>query len=260
MTIHVFTFASDEAKVKYLRDSEKLHTVNITYIIKNTWEGYITKIIETQKAIDTFPDNDIVAFIDAYDVIINGDHDELLEKFLNYNCDVLLSAELNCYPPFLKGEMDKIESGNIKNKYINSGGYMGYVKDIKKIFQWKSLMDITNICRNGSDQAYFIKYFIENHNNVNIKLDVNSNIFQCMHLISWKEIDFRNGRVFNNILKTYPVFVHFNGGTWQTNERTNIMPTFIEKIQTSINNPHNIYNLDNYNQIITSTCYPHSQL
>ena len=80
-----------------------------------------------------------------------------------------------------------------------------------------------------------------------------------MHLISWKEIDFRGGRVFNNILNTYPSYIHFNGGTWQTNERNNIMPVLIELMIKSKKNSQ-IYNLDKYNQIITKTCYPYSQI
>ena len=78
-----------------------------------------------------------------------------------------------------------------------------------------------------------MKFFIENHNKVNIKLDTKSLIFQCMYKIYWKEIDFREGRVYNNILNTYPCFVHFNGKSWRTSvpkppKYENIMPVFIE--------------------------------
>ena len=171
----------------------------------------------------------------------------------------MVSAELNCYPSFLKNDLDKIMPKNIKNKYINAGGYMGYVKNIKSLLEWKSIDEIVNICKKGTDQAYIIKYFMENYNKVNIKLDTKSLIFQNMHWISWKEIDFRGGRVYNNVLNTYPCFVHFNGGTWQTMEKNNIMPVFIELMIKSKKNSE-ICNLDKYNQLITKTCYPHPQI
>ena len=80
-----------------------------------------------------------------------------------------------------------------------------------------------------------------------------------VHWILWKELDFREGRLYNKVLNTYPCFVHFNGGTWQTNKKENIMPTFVELMIKS-KNDSKIYNLDKYNQIITKTCYPHPQI
>ena len=153
----------------------------------------------------------------------------------NFNCDILLSAELNCHPRFLKKDYIKICSPNmlkIKNKYINSGGYMGYVQNIKKLYSWKSEEQIINICKNGiiiknkqpGDQTYFIKYYIENYNKVNIKIDVESQIFQNMYLISWNEFDFRNGRLYNTIFDNSPCFIHFNGFSFRTCEKKNIMP------------------------------------
>ena len=76
-----------------------------------------------------------------------------------------------------------------------------------------------------------------------------------MHLISWAEIDFRNGRVYNNVLNTYPSFVHFNGGVWQTQTKENIMPVFVEKINAS-KQTTDIHTLNEYEQIITRTSCP----
>ena len=256
---YIITYSNSKDKLKYLKESEKIFNTTVNYITSPAWEGYITKIKAVKKYIESFNDNDIIIFIDAFDVLISGHTNEIIEKFKLYNCDILVSAELNCYPPFFKNDIDKIMPKEIKNKYINAGGYMGYVKHIKSFLEWKNINEIERICQHGGDQTYILKYFIENYNKVNIKLDTKSLIFQNMHLISWKEIDFREGRVFNNILNTYPCFIHFNGGTWQTNERNNIMPVFIELMIKSKKNSQ-IYNLDKYNQIITKTCYPHSQI
>ena len=257
--MHILTYSNREDKLEYLKESESLFNTKVNYITSPVWEGYITKLKEVKKKIQSFNDNDIIIFIDAFDVLISGNTSEIIEKFKSYNCDILVSAELNCYPSFLKNDLDKIMPKNIKNKYINAGGYMGYVKNIKSLLEWKSIDEIVNICKKGTDQAYIIKYFMENYNKLNIKLETKTWIYQNMHWISWKEIDFRGGRVYNNVLNTYPCFVHFNGGTWQTMEKNNIMPVFIELMIKSKKNSE-ICNLDKYNQLITKTCYPHPQI
>ena len=50
-----------------------------------------------------------------------------------------------------------------------------------------------------------------------------------MCFISWKEIDFRNGRMYNNILNEYPCFIHFNGKSYLTTNNKNGLILFIEK-------------------------------
>ena len=254
--MNIITYSNRIDKLQYLIESESLFNTNINYVIKQEpWKGNITKIVELAKILDTYNDNDVIIFIDAFDVLINSDKREIVDKFKSYNCDILVGAELNCFPSQFKKKFDEIMPKDLKNKYLNSGGYMGYVKNIKLLLKWMN----NNRGDVKSDQHIMNNFFIENYNKVNIKLDTKSLIFQNMHLISWKEIDFRGCRVYNNVLNTYPCFVHFNGGTWQTMEKNNIMPVFVELMKKSKNN-NEILNLDKYNQIITRTCYPHPQI
>tara|TARA_B100000214_G_C23834908_1_gene565998 strand:+ start:66 stop:851 length:786 start_codon:yes stop_codon:yes gene_type:complete len=256
--LHIITYSNKIDKLEYLKKSENIFNTNVDYIIKNNWEGYITKLVEMKEKINFFNDTDIVIFIDAWDVLINSDKSEIISKFLSYDCDFLVSAELNCYPSKYKNKMNTI-SPHEKNIYVNAGGYMGYVKNIKSFLEWKSIDKIKKICEKGGDQTYLMEYYIENHNKINIKLDKKALIFQNMHLISWKEIEFNEGRVYNKILNTYPCFIHFNGGAWKTKEKKNIMPIFIELLIKS-KQDKKTYNLDKYNQIITKTCFPHPQI
>ena len=260
--LHIFTFYTDESRLIYLKQSLQNHNVNITYLYSSAWNGYIDKILYMIETVKNIPDDDIVCFIDAYDVLINSSANEILDKFTSFNCRVLLGAELNCYPSNYSGQLDDIAEAlclPTKNKYINSGGYIGYKKDIHTLLTWKSPQEITNICSHGGDQTYFIEYYLHNHTQKSILLDSESKIFQNMHLISWAEIDFRDGRVYNNVLNMYPCFVHFNGGVWQTHTGENIMPVFVEKINASKQTP-DIHTLNGYEQIRTRTCYPHKQV
>jgi hypothetical protein len=79
-----------------------------------------------------------------------------------------------------------------------------------------------------------------------------------MHWVDWKELEFVEGRMYNTVMKTFPCFIHFNGGTWQQDNKENIMPVFVEKMRKSKSVSRQ--NLDGYSQIMTKTCYPHPQL
>ena len=253
--IYIYTFYTDETKISYLKESASLNDIEICYIKKDTWNGYVDKIIEIDNIIKKHLDDDIICFIDAYDVLINQNLEYLLENFNYYKCNLLIGAELNCYPDKYKEKYPIIES---KYKYVNSGGYIGYKDAIQELFNWKSYDDIYKICSDGGDQSYFTEYFISKHSD-KIKLDTECLIFQNMHLVNWNELSFDNGKIHNKILNKKPCFIHFNGGTWQQNNYENIMPIFIEIMKITLKNK-TIDNLNNFSQILTSTCYPHPQI
>lgn len=253
--LYVYTFYTDESRIQYLKDTALLNNIEICYLKKDTWNGYIDKIIAMDNIVQKHNDDDIICFFDAYDVLVNQNSDDLLEKFNNYNCDLLIGAELNCYPEKYKNLYPETTT---KYKYLNSGGYIGYKHALQKIFKWKSYNDIYQICSNGGDQSYFTEYYLHHHSD-KIKLDSGCVIFQNMHLVSWKELNFNSGKIYNKILNQIPCFIHFNGGTWQQNNRENIMPIFVEKMKTTLINK-TTDNLNDYSQIITSTCYPHPQI
>ena len=101
----------------------------ITLCLKK-WYGF-TKLNEVNNVIQDLPDDDILLFIDCYDIMINSNMDEIINKFKSSNSNLLISAELVCFPDYLKEKMDKTPPFNIKNKYPNAGGYIGYTKDVK---------------------------------------------------------------------------------------------------------------------------------
>jgi hypothetical protein len=96
--LHVFTFYTDESRLIYLKHTQLNHYLNIKYLYKSSWNGYIDKILYMLDTIKNIPDDDVVCFIDAYDVLINSTAYDILEKFKSYNCRLLLGAELNCFP------------------------------------------------------------------------------------------------------------------------------------------------------------------
>ena len=72
--LHIFTFASNLNKLAYLKETEKMHNNNVNYIIADNWNGYIDKLLHMKNAIKNIPNDDVVCFIDGYDVLINSNN------------------------------------------------------------------------------------------------------------------------------------------------------------------------------------------
>ena len=108
------------------------------------------------------------------------------------------------------------------------------------------------------DQTYFTHFFIENFSKMNIKLDTNSSIFQNMFLINWNDFEFKNGRIYNKILKNFPCFIHFNGLSYRLEKtKENAMPIFIKKM---IRSNRKTVTFGDFKQHISKHCIPISQL
>ena len=126
--MNIITYCNNPDKLVYLKETEKNFDSEITYIVEQgEWKGNITKIVRLVDIISKYNDDDIFIFIDAFDVLINSNYDEIIDKFKSYNCDILVGTELNCYPGGFKKKFDDITPNDSKSKYPNSGGYMGYV-------------------------------------------------------------------------------------------------------------------------------------
>ena len=248
----IITYSNQQRRLNILREGEKLFDSNIDYIINDSWEEnkFYAKVCETATLLENYDDNDVVVFIDAHDVVLNSNKEEYLEKFKSFDCDILFSSELNCYPGRFKDKMDKIMSTEKESRWLNAGGYMGYVKNIKAMLNWKDKNTAFNMCKfnRGGDQAYFQEYLINHHDKVNIKIDTDSVIFQSMFLIPWETIGFKNGRAYNKYTNVFPCFYHFNAGSHRgkhKGRRINIMNVFIEQMKKTKDN-NDICNLDDF--------------
>jgi hypothetical protein len=246
--MRIFTIGSDETKLCYLKQSAEMGGMDISFVVTDGWNGYVDKIITMQKILEDVPDDEVVCFIDAYDVVAFCDNSELLQKFKAYDCDLVLSGELTCYPEKYKSTYDDIyASANAvlpsNFKYVNSGGYIGYKRAIADLLAWKPLDEIHAICEKGGDQNYFTEYFLAFGADAakKLKIDVAQNIFQSMNKIEFGDFEFVDGRLRNKILDTTPCFAHFNGyNTYKleimnlhTYTRENALDVFVSKARNS---------------------------
>ena len=211
--LHIWTFSTDDNKLVDLVRSATMHGIELNVVKSNVWNGFEDKIKGMLSVVDNYADDDIVCFIDAYDVLINSPPSEIIRLFREFNSDFVLSAELNCFPEKFRNLYSQSQWTNFH--YVNSGGYIGYKHAVKDFLTWKSLPDIVEICKDGGDQAYLTTYYLENKGSKSIVLDSDCKLFLSMFGVDWSEISIYRGNIYNEILKNQPCFIHFNGGSWK---------------------------------------------
>jgi hypothetical protein len=263
--LHIITTCNDCPNVIYLQESDKLINGHccFKYIIIPKWIGYYQKLFFARDYIlnNKLAEDDIICFIDAFDILGFAKSDEIIEKFKKYNTQLLIGAESNCYPQKyiskykeINSSEDIIARSEIKNGndtlgyssflYVNSGGYIGYKNAVLEMLMWKPDNEIIQISASGTDQCYVHQYFIANCNNLEkVQLDYGQEIFLNLYGVNWQELYFENGRLVNSILKNTPCFVHFHGFAWQLEDGKSVIPLFLNKLKESLDN-------SNYNKII----------
>ena len=249
MALHLFTYCTNKEKVELLEKTTKLKNISLTilYEPQSEYKGYVSKILKIKESISSIPTNDIICFVDAYDVLSFVDNEtEIIDKFKEYNCDILIGAELNSYPYGYDDKYPPIEDNPTNFKFVNSGGYIGYQFALVQLYHWKTESEIIEICNDGGDQTYFIQYYLAHCFSGNCKIDYLQKIFQNMFLVSWYDFVIKNGRLYNSVLDQYPCFIHFNGLSWETDRNENIMNVFVDKLENSISNRMEIYDFLNY--------------
>ena len=205
----VLTVATKQTKgLKTLLTSCKQNNVTLTQLGENTkWSDFDTKINELHSYLTSKKDNDIILFIDGYDSYFLDSTKTIVEKFINLNCDILMSSEINCFPDeSLKSKYNSKETSPFK--YVNSGGFIGYTQPLKQaISKLLDMQKASNSEYKYNDQYLWSLYCIEN----NIKLDYNCEIFQCLHSTKLTYFNLEGVRYKNKITNSFPSILHANG-------------------------------------------------
>jgi len=201
--LHIVTHGTDESKMAYLNAPVK-------NLASRPWSGFKDKLLAMREFLATLPSSDVVCFVDGYDVTcFDCERDgmgDVLEKFKRMNVDVLASAETSCYP--WSHVQPLYPSTTSIYRYLNSGGYMGYVAALQQV-----LSRDMSAC--PCDQGYMTYYYL-NHvhdKNATFKMDLDRGcvIFQSAYAIPWSHFLMRDGRLYNKVTCTWPHFLHYNG-------------------------------------------------
>jgi hypothetical protein len=165
--IYVLTFATHA-------EGNFNNMINNSYGIKikvlgwgKKWTGFKMKYIYVYNFIKNLKDNDIIIFLDGFDVYINGYLKNAIKIFEKNNYKVLFSKEI----PMYKINYFKNKVFNPYNeKYIlNTGLYMGYVKYLKILLHESLKLKCNDDQRNMN--------ILRNKYNF-INIDINNEIFE----------------------------------------------------------------------------------
>lgn len=182
-----YTYGTDYDDINTLIKSCKENNVNINVDgIGSKWNGHKDKPTNFINFLNECRDDQIVMFVDANDVIFYDNPENIKKKFLEFNKNIVVSTEEYCAPD---GELIKYYPEETKNetfRYVNSGGYIGYAKDLKEMLNsynsGKNCMKYNqkdDTIPDGfiSDQRCMHKYYLENLDK--IALDHKQKIWSC---------------------------------------------------------------------------------
>jgi hypothetical protein len=169
------------------------------------WQGFGNKVLwlEEQLSKQNLLESHIVLFVDAYDVINLGTASEIIEKFMKFNIDLVISGEKGCHPdPHLAEEF---KNNSPPFRYPNSGGYIGYSRAVIE------MLNSAKISPHEDDQRFVTRYVIQNAERCAV--DTNCEIFLPlfdMGLTDLKITDDKS-RILLREKGTLPCILHGNG-------------------------------------------------
>lgn len=213
MKTHIVTVATHEKYYyKYLVKSCEKYNSTLKTLGKNEkWTGFYFKFNKMLKFLDNIDNDDLVCFVDGYDVVCVRDLNDLKDEFLKIqketNCKIVVAHDkVVPYNIFTKWFF-----GTCKNLTINSGCYIGQSKDLKKILnKIKKLREKYN---ETDDQILLTKYCNSKPNNVYI--DTECRLFfsyeNPLLSVSSRYLDLNQKHIYYK--QNRPFFIHGPGFT-----------------------------------------------
>jgi hypothetical protein len=210
--LHIITVATESKYYfPYLVESCKRNGKELKILgYSEKWEGFNWRYIKMIDHLKTLPNDDIVCFVDGYDVICCRNLNEITNEFLRIKektgCRMVVGLDKGNIVNIFLG---KFFFGECKNQSLNSGTYIGYVSDTLEIIEKIYKLNPNN---NADDQILMTMYC--NENNKDIYIDSKNELFLTL-LYPLQEIDkYIEINEKNNILthnSSQPFFVHANG-------------------------------------------------
>lgn len=205
--IHPITVGTDSSKCIKLNDSARRVNMDIKNLGTNVaWKGTDMsgpgggqKINLIKEYLNTLPENDVVLFVDAYDVFFQFDLETITKRYLDMHSEIIFGAERFCWPDgWMAG---KHPTPHTNYKYLNSGTFIGRVASLKEFFA----KELTN---SDDDQLYIQKNWLEDTSKHSLVLDYEGYIFQTNE----PNMVISDGLLYNEETYCYPAVYHGNGG------------------------------------------------
>ena len=215
--LHIVTVVTESKYYfPYLVQSCENNGVKLTVLgYGEKWKGFNWKFKLVLDFLKKLNNNDIICFIDGYDVLCCRKLDEFVSEFLKIKnktgCKMIVAHE----KLFFINKIAKYYFDTCKNLSLNSGTYVAFKDDmfmiLNKIYQLNSKDD-------ADDQILLVKYCKMNEQNNNIYIDINNELFLTI-AHSLNDID--SHIIYSNNSIKYdnqrPFFIHAPGYGYMDN-------------------------------------------
>jgi hypothetical protein len=185
------------------------------------WQGFAWKFDLMKAYLHSLKHDEIVCFVDAFDVVVLEDSQTIEGKFTNLiagdTTKILVSKEQYSHNGFENGMLSYLQSfvfTKCKSEYINSGTYIGTSLTLLRIFE--GICDEFKCSPKADDQRLLQEYCVK-HNDIFV-IDNDCNMFLVINSTISKikageyDISFLGNKlVYKN--HTFPAFFHGNGYT-----------------------------------------------
>ncbi|MDB6081593.1 MAG: hypothetical protein JWO53_865 [Chlamydiia bacterium] len=204
--LHVCTVASHHDKrLDQLIESGRQNGISVKALgVGLPFRGLAEKFIHVRQYLQTLSDQDLLLFVDAYDVLIIDSTERVLQKFLQMKTPCVVSAEKFCYP-------DEVVSTQYPHvatsfKYLCSGAYRGYVGYLKELID-----GLLPFSPQEDDQRLMTRDYLADLKKYT--LDTQCEIFLNIFNMSSQELEIdRDHRTVRCIeTNSYPCVIHGHG-------------------------------------------------
>jgi hypothetical protein len=213
--IHIVTVATEpKFYFEYLKKSCENNGKNLEVLgFGEEWKGFAWRFLLILDYIKKLREDDIICFIDGYDVICVRDLSKLKDEFLKIQsrekCKIIVGMEIHLD----NGIIPSLVFGKCKGLSINAGTYIGYIKDIYEILNNTYNL---NPDLKADDQLLITKYCNKTENDIYI--DKNNELFLTI-VNEYNELDElikidKNEVVYND---NKPFFIHGPSNTYLDN-------------------------------------------
>lgn len=217
--LHVITIATEANRhLERLQASATAHNIDLNILgLGERYEKHGKKISFVRQFLNALSENDIVLYVDAYDVIFLSDTEKILNQFLNFKTQILFAAEYNFgfhpdYNPFKKHlTYLNYPKSNTLYRFLNAGTFIGYRDALVSLFDQLNLSE-NDYC----DQGIFSTAFSKKPSL--LTLDYNQKIFSCnggRGSLEDKDYCIKDRKLFAIQTQNYPCILHIPGKLFQ---------------------------------------------
>lgn len=192
------------------------------------WHGLSQKLEGSLEAVRRLPNDCIVVFTDAYDILYQEGPEAIKDAFLALNHSIVFSAECGCWPHVTKpGRIcwDKYPKAPTPYRYLNSGQWAARAAAAAPVLE--EALKKTKGNMKIIDQEVVADLYMEKswqhgrEKKYDLVLDHHSTIFQALHRTDPPDLPYCNPieamkmqgqHYYNTVTKSRPGIFHFNGG------------------------------------------------